>query len=287
MWMLLWSLSWAASGSKQASDVAPRAECGATVSVDALAASIADATGAFASLDIDGFGARTATVWDQLPCLSDSLTPLDVADVYKLRALDALLAQDDERVRDSLRSARAAAPDYRLPSSIAPKGHPLKTAFDEVADDTSAREELPVPSEARVLVDGQPVLSRPTDRAVIVQLLTIDGSVAWTHLVEEGESLPAYDALSDDFREEYLKGAKVIRVRPRRPVELVVASSLAVVGASAMYGLSRGARTQFLDPETPYEDLASLRARTNVLQTAAVLTGAAGLGLGATAVVTW
>jgi hypothetical protein len=289
MWTLLITLSWAAPGSTQPEGTAPApTECGGPVSVEALVASISDATGAFANLDLDGFGARTGMVWDQLPCLSEALTPLDVADVYKLRALDALLAQDDERVRDSLRSARAAAPDYRLPASIAPKGHPLKIAFDEVGDDMSPREDLPVPSEARVLVDGQAVLTRPTDRAAIVQLVTIDGAVAWTQMVEEGAAVPAYEALSDDFRDDYLKSsAKVIRVRSRRPIELVVASSVAVIGASAMYGLSRSSRATFFDPETPYEDLAGLRARTNGLQTAAVLTGAAGLGLGATAVVSW
>jgi len=258
------------------------------VSTDALAATIGDATGAFAGLDIEGFEAQAEMVWRQLPCVSEPLTPLDVADVYKLRALDAFLDQDEEVVSDSLEAALDAAPGYSLPASIAPEGHPLQVAFDAAATASPAsRSDLPVPNEARLLVDGQPVLTRPDGRAVLLQLLTIDGAVAWTSLVDDGEPVPAYETLSDEFREKYLSEAKVIRVRPRRPVELVVASSVAIVGAGAMYGLSRSSRATFFDPQTPYEDLAGLRARTNGLQTAAVLTGVAGLGLGATAVVTW
>jgi len=279
---------WSAEGEEEAATTPDASTtCALPIAVDTLAGNVSDATGAFASLDIDGFEEKAAAVWRQLPCLSEPLTPLDVADVYKLRALDAFLAEDTEGVEDSLRSARSAAPDYRLPASIAPKGHPLKETFDRVGEDTAPRNDLPVPNDARLLVDGQPVLSRPTDRAVLLQLLTIDGAVAWTRIVEEEDDTPAYEALSDDYRDRYLSEAKVIRVRPRRPVELVVASSVAIVGASAMYGLSRSSRAQFFDPATPYEDLAGLRARTNGLQTAALLTGLAGVGLGATAVVTW
>lgn len=258
------------------------------VPVDTLAASVADATGAFAGLDIEGFETQAAIVWKQLPCVSEPLTPLDVADLYKLRALDAFLAQDDAEVRDSLAGLHAAAPDYVLPPSIAPQGHPLQKTMAEVfGAPAGPRSDLPVPNEARLLVDGEPILTRPDDRAVLLQLLTMDGGVEWTRLVLEDGETPSYETLSDDFREKYLSEARVIRVRERRPVELVVASGVAMLGASAMYGLSRSSRARFLDPATPYEDLAGLRARTNGLQTASVLTGVAGLGLGATAVVSW
>jgi hypothetical protein len=283
MWMLLLALARAEGPSE------PDAGCALPpVPADALAGSIADATGAFAGLDIDGFQKLADAVWKQLPCLSEPLTPLDVADVYKLGALDAFLAQDDAAVLDHLAGLHAAAPDYVLPPTIAPQGHPLQKAMETVvAAPTGPRSDLPVPDEARLLVDGEPVLSRPDDRPVLLQLLTMDGGVEWTRLVPEGAPTPAYETLSDDFRAKYLSEAKVIRVRERRPIELVVASSVALVGASAMYGLSRSSRSRFLDPSTPYEDLASLRARTNGLQTASVLTGVAGVGLGATAAVSW
>jgi hypothetical protein len=283
----MWALWWAVAAAEEVPQSPPDVACVLTVPVDTLASSLADATGAFANLDIEGFEAHAENVWRTLPCLAEPLMPLDVADVYKVRALDQFLAQDDAGVRNSLRSARAAVPDFRLPASVAPQGHPLQAAFDEASDDVAAREDLPVPSEARLLIDGQPVLSRPVDRAVIVQLIQADGAVAWTSLVEAGAAPPAYETLSDDYREAYLSGAKVIRVRPRRPFELVVASSASVVGAATMYGLSRRSRSQFFAPTTDYDDLASLRARTNGLQTAAVLTAAAGLGLGVTAAVTW
>jgi len=285
MWTLLASLAWA-QAPKDPADVS---DCTLPpVPVDVLAASIADATGAFAGLDLDGFEAQTSQVWKQLPCVSEPLTPLDVADVYKLRALDAFLAQNDATVLDSLRSARATVPGYVLPPSVAPNGHPLKQAFDAAGDaDASPRTDLPVPDEARILVDGQPVLTRPQDRPVLLQLLTMDGGVEWTRVIDADAPTPDYEALSDDFRDKYLSEAKIIRVRPRRPVELVVASSIALAGATGMYALSRGSEARFFDEATPYEDLPSLRARTNGLQTAAVLTGIAGLGLGATAAITW
>lgn len=285
MWLLLGASAWAEEVAEPPAE--EPAECVLTVAADTLAATTAEAAGAFASLDIEGFEAKAATLWRQLPCLSEPLTPLDVADVYKVRALDTFLDQDDDAVRDSLMAARAAAPDYRMPAALAPKGHPLKAVFDEVAVDTSPRVDLPVPRDARLLVDGQPVLTRPTDRAVLMQLVGADGAVVWTRLVESAEPAPAYETVSDDYRADYLTDAKVIRVRARRPIELVVASSAAIVGSGAMYALSRGSRAQFFDPSTPYDDLASLRARTNGLQTAAVVTAAAGIGLGATAVVTW
>lgn len=281
MWTLLITLVWAQAPSPDAACALP------PVPSAVLAGSIADATGAFAGLDLDGFEDRAEAVWKQLPCVSEPLTPLEVADVYKLRALDAFLAQDDLTMRQSLRSMHDTAPDYALPPTIAPHGHPLQKAMEEAANaPASPRSDLPVPNEARLLVDGEPILTRP-DRPVLMQLLTMNGGVEWTHLLPEDTPPPAYETLDEDFRDRYLSQAKVIRVRQRRPVELVVASGAALLGASAMYGISHSSRASFRDPGTPYEDLAGLRARTNGLQTAAVITGLAGLGLGATAIVTW
>ena len=215
MWTLILALgagAFAADTPEPASsdEVAAAVACALPpVSVDTLAATISDATGAFAGLDLEGFEAKAGMVWKQLPCVSEPMTPIDVADVYKLRALDAFLAQDEPTVGASLTSALKAAPGTTLPASIAPKGHPLKQAFDDASASvtsgaTGPEVDLPVPSEARLLVDGQPVLSRSAERAVLLQLLTMDGAVAWTHLVEPSAEVPAYEALSEDDREDLI-----------------------------------------------------------------------------------
>jgi len=266
----------------------PAPDCPSTVPVTTVTQTTGAATASFAGLDVAGFEGHADTLWQSLPCVDEPLGPLEVADIYAVRALDAFLDGQTERVEHSMASLRHAVPGYRLSTAIAPKGHPLRAAYD--AAETSPlppTDDLPVPSEARLLVDGQPVLSRPTDRAVLLQLLTAEGEVRFTSLLEADAPTPAYEAISDDYRAAYLSEAKVIRVRQRRPIELVVASSVALGGAAAMYGLSRGARAEFLDPTTPTPDLAGLRARTNSLQTASLLTGLAGAGLGVAAAVAW
>ncbi len=111
--------------------------------------------------------------------------------------------------------------------------------------------------------------------------------VEWTQVIDAAAPTPDHGALSDDFRGKDLIEAKVLRVRERRPVELLVASSIALAGATGVHALSRGSKARFFDETTPYQDLASLQACTNGLQSAAVFTGIAGLGLGTTAAVTW
>lgn len=262
--------------------------CPEPITSTELAARVSEASARFAGLDVVGFESTSEAVWSLLPCVDEPLGPLAVADLYQVRALDAFLAQDDPAVALAMGSLRGAVPTYRLSTAVAPKGHPLRVAFDAAADAPAPpTEKLPVPAEARLLVDGQPLLARPTDRAVIVQRLTEEGEVTFTALLEQGEEVPEYPSLDESYREAYLSEAKVIRVRQRRPIELVVASGLALGGATAMYALSRDARSTFLDPETEIDELAGLRARTNGLQTAAVLTGVAGAGLGVVAAVSW
>lgn len=264
------------------------APCSAAITSTELAARVSEASARFAGLDVVGFENTSADVWALLPCVDEPLGPLAVADLYQVRALDAFLGQDDAGVSLAMGSLRSAVPGYRLSSAVAPKGHPLREAFDEAADAPApSTEDLPVPSEARLLIDGQPVLARPTERAVIMQRLTEDGDVTFTRLLETGEAVPEYPRLDESYREAYLSESKVIRVRQRRPIELVVASGLALGGATTMYALSRDSRATFLDPETEIDQLAGLRARTNGLQTASILTGLAGAGLGVVAAVSW
>ena len=262
--------------------------CAASITSTELAARVSEAGARFAGLDVGGFESTSNDVWTLLPCVDEPLGPLAVADLYQVRALTAFLAQDDVGVSAAMRSLRAAVPGYRLSTALAPKGHPLRVAFDAVTEpDEAPTEDLPVPAEARLLVDGQPVLRRPSDRAVLVQRLTDEGTVTFTSLLEAGEPVPEYPSLDESYREDYLSETRVIRVRQRRPIELIVASGLAVAGAGTMYGLSRSSRATFLDPTTPTDDLAGLRARTNGLQTASIVTGLAGTGLGVLAAVSW
>ncbi len=253
-----------------------------------LESAVTAATAAFADLDLVGFEAARDEAFRALPCLGEALTPAAAAGYHRVIAMDAFVAQDAAATEAAFAALLSAYPAWRLPSSVAPRGHPLRTAFEAAeARPSSGVVGLPVPLEATLLVDGRHTLDYPTDRPSVLQLLDAAGAVSWTTFHAAGEPAPDYVAAPEDARAAYLEQAVILAPTRRKPVELVITAAGLAVGSAALWATAAGQERQFTDPTTPYGDLGALQARTNTLLVGAAALGAGAAATGAVAVVRW
>jgi len=258
------------------------------VSVLALESASARATQAFAALDLQSFEQARDDAYGSLPCLNEAITASAAAGYYRVLALDAFIAQDLDAVEAAFGASRQAYPGYRLPSNVAPRNHPLRVRYDAAAlREWNAPVEIPVPLEATLLIHGRHQLLLSEDRPSIAQLLNEQGEVEWTSYVAAGAPLPDYEAAPENMRAQYLDQRVIMAPPHRRPYELVVTSGVLLASAVTMQVMAGTTRRAFDDPKTPYEDLPSLRGRINGLNVGGAVTGVAGVGVGALAVVRW
>lgn len=256
---------------------------------------INEAQAAFASMDDGAMSRASAAAESALGCLGEPISAASAASVHRHEALVAFLHNDPARARAAFRSALVLQPSYRLPEDVAPPGNPLATLYDEARALGPGPEE-PVFTEPglTLLVDGATSTALPSDRPVIVQVLSGDGAVLSTTYLQVGADLPA--------------GLRVLPADPgflpppppknnelppapqapaRRPVALLAAGGGALVASGAMLTLSAVTQARYLDLDTPTASLDGLVQRNHAAVLAAGGLGAVGLGLGAVALVRW
>lgn len=118
------------------------------------------------------------------------------AKYHRVQGLAAFLRRDTNAAAAHFDSARALEPDFVLPTTMVPTGHPVRALY-EAAPTQGSSETLQAPAEGRLVLDGRAVLARSPDRPVIAQLVDPRGEVQWTALVQPGQPLPAYPTNGD------------------------------------------------------------------------------------------
>ncbi len=264
MMMLLWTA--------QAS-----ADC-VEVSSAAMAADLAAAEAAYASLDLEGFRHAFAAAAEQLVCLEESIGRVEAATVHRVHALDHYLSQDPEAALAALRSALAAWSGAAPSSSIAPEGNPLHSLIVQ-ARESGAGEEIAMPAAdpLSLWVDGEASTRRPTARPYILQAIETDGVVVWSGYLTPEAALPDWVALG-------LIPEPVPPVPRRFHARMLLAGGVLAAAGGGLYGYSWYRSEQYRDPASGVASsragLSDYRGVTNLL--AATSTAAFSVGVGLT-----
>ncbi len=150
------------------------------------------AEGAFADRDRDGVFQHSQAAVDLLPCIEEPFRAPDAARYHRVQGLRHYLAADEEGASAYFAAARFAQPDYKLPTSLVPSGHPAQQLYAGADSFAVATEAVAAPL-GTVTFDGRSTLERPATRPTIVQVLDADGAVLLTDVLEPGEAMPSYE----------------------------------------------------------------------------------------------
>lgn len=269
-----------------------QAACPTGASSEDLLRSLSAAELAYAALNEREFYAAVDNARAQIPCLTQPLAPPDAAQVHRVEAYAAFLGGELPRAEQHFAAALSREPNYTLPISLAPAGHPLRQAFDAARQAPAAQlAPLAAPAEGSLLVDGARAADYPLNRPFLLQLQGADGTIAWTQLVGAGQALPEYERGRRGVSVDPLTGVVVPEERPWR---LVGGAVLSAAAAGVLYAAAAGAEQRFLDPgdctintEPCYlEDQRALRVNHGLVLSSSAL-GLTAVGLGIGAVVRW
>ncbi len=252
------------------------APAGAASDCEATSSQLADAVrradDRYLAMDLDGFTGARDEARQSIDCLVVVVTPSDAASFHRMEALDAFVAQDDERTIQGFRAVLALQPRHKLPQALAPQGDPLHGLFLEAAKQPpSATEPVDLSGRDLLFIDGVQVPSRPPHRPPIVQITDDEGGVRYSAFLVPGDQLPS-------------SGGRPRSRNPSKALTFAALGSGAV--AAGLYGVAVQSRLQFDDPATSDTDLPDLQQRTNLTAWGAVGVAAVGAGLGVGAVVT-
>lgn len=257
------------------------AACESPTRATDVAGTVSGAQLAMASLDMDGFAAAVALARGSVPCLAEVLSPLDAASYHGLMGLAAFSGDREEESVLWFAAAQAVTPSFKFPSVIAPPGGPLEAVLARArASPLGTMQPVP-PYDGRVLVDGSPGVLRPADRPCVLQLIRADGTVARTYVLLPGDALPFWEPPPTPMQRFVPK----IREKPSVPFGIAAGGSAAVAGG--LYALGGVWHAQYLDSDTPYEDLQGLETRTNAALGASIALGVAAAALTTVTFVRW
>ena len=152
---------------------------------------LGEAQVAFSAMDGAGFDQANQEVQTALACLSEPISPGLAAAIHRQEGLQAWLADDVTRARSAFRSALILQPAYTFPEAVAPPGNPLLTLYEEARGQGGGLDEPAYPEGGQtLLVDGTIATTIPSERPVVVQMLTPAGQVSSTRYLRPGEPMP-------------------------------------------------------------------------------------------------
>ncbi len=150
------------------------AGCGAAHSTSEVTHAVDALEDAFEELEPDKVTWASDTLRAQLPCVRETIDTALVARIHRMEALRHAIDDQEDAAAASFAAARSLEPDYALPTSLVPAGHPWRNAYDRV--DLSAFGASPV--AAGWLINGKESGRRPTGWPALVQQLDGDRIVA-------------------------------------------------------------------------------------------------------------
>jgi hypothetical protein len=235
--------------------------------------------GAFASMDLPGLLRAQEQALFILPCLGERVTPQDAAAFHRMMAMAAFTEGDEQQVLAEFHAARRLQPGYEMPASVAPKGHPLLELYERSIDaDEGEMQSTRPPEGGFVTVDGVRGAPRPQGISVVVQVFGPGDDLEETLFLRPNQPLPAFGP--DPVAQAAAR---------RRHIALISASGALTVASGVLYGMALQSREDFYTYRDglPDDELRSRAVQTNGLTLAWSGAGAAALGLGVAAVVTW
>jgi hypothetical protein len=258
-----------------------------------LARHISKADVAFAKMDAEGFRAARWQADAAIPCLSSAVQVGQAAAFYRMQALGAFMDQEHAKTVGWFKSVFAVAPQYVLPETLAPTGHPLRIDF-EVAQGTLRIDGDPVrrPASGLIRVDGRVASELPPDRPYLWQHADADGRALQTQVVGPGMKPPRYKTARGNQKPAKSVGqyTKVKRnSRSGLSIPLITIAGVSAIASGISYGVASSRAQKFWDRSTPDGQLPGLRDQTNTWAWVSVGTGTVAVGAGAAAVIsgTW
>ncbi len=258
--------------------------CAATTT--SLTQTVEEALRSVEHLEPDKFVAATDELDRLLPCLAEPMSRHLAAEIHRTKGIRAVSERDPD-ARTFFAAARALEPAYKLPSTLIPDGHPVRTEYAAFDLTTGGFDPIPAPQEGTLTLDANARLYRPTSWPTIAQYLSADGSVRFTVYLEPGAALPEYPVanatgvvLPPFVPPPPPPGPLPAPVKASPKVPLGVAAITGAALTGVFLGVSGWSEARFKDLETPDEDLLAFRQRANSFVLASAVTGAASVGLG-------
>ncbi|MCA9566204.1 MAG: hypothetical protein KC656_00100 [Myxococcales bacterium] len=166
--------------------------CEGPASQDAMRERIDAGIQAFADLDLDAVSAAAVAVEADVHCLAGPIRRGLVADLHRLRALDAYTRRDLALTEASFASARWLDPGHSLPASVVAPGSPISRHVDAWTPDRSIPTVLDPPRSGQIFVDGRPDATVDRSRPVVFQWVDAGGRARTSVIVDPGAPLPEY-----------------------------------------------------------------------------------------------
>jgi len=257
------------------------AACDKPSDASAISANASAAQLAMASLDMDALAKSVAEARGALACLASPINPLDAASYHALMGIDAFNGGDMDAATVSFQAAIASTPDFRLPAIIAPVGGPLDAIVAKARGMVSLGSLVLPPYDGIILVDGVSSVTYPRDRPWILQLVSRKGEVTDTRYLAPGDELPRWAPPPTAFQRVLPK----LREKPNVPFAIAAGTTAAAAGT--LYALGGTWHADYLDPATPYEDLDGLRAQSDTALGASIALGIAAAALTTVTIVHW
>lgn len=244
-------------------------DCAAPATASSVSEALEASEALFATMDVEGFVARTNELESLLPCVDVPLESPTVARVHRVLGIRAFVERDADLSVRAFAAARRLEPEYRFAATLVPESHPLRVDYTAMDPASSPVEIAPEPLEGRVSFDGLDTRERPTELPSLLQRFDRAGAVVVTDYLLPGDPLPSWPA----------------RVPPhplKRPLLVgtgagAVATLGLLVGAAVSHGAYQGLDTRTAEGQ---ERLDPLRGRTNALFVASMVAGGLTLGGG-------
>lgn len=238
---------------------------------------------AYRNADLLEFVKTTTRLEAQVPCLAEPLPRNVAANVHRMMGLRAFVDQKREKSEQAFGAARSIEPAYRFPETMVPPGHPIMDAYETLSTDEVATREVPAAAGGYFQFDGRPSQDRPLSFPTIVQLFNADGGVEISAYLWPADGMFDYEEGDPALPAGFDPG--LIDTRPKGPnLPLLASAGGAALLSGISFGVASAGASKFASPDTPYEDGAKLRARTNTFTVVSGGAGAAALGLGVGAV---
>jgi hypothetical protein len=151
-----------------------------------------DAEAAWTRLDTAAFTAGADTLAAAFPCLAEATDRSLVARYHRLQGLRAFVLRDSTRAQAAFAATRRVEPAAKLPTALAPEGHPLQAEFDALSLSSVMTERVPEAADGTVSFDATVGRDRPQNIPTIFQWRDAEGGVRATAYVWPDEPLPAY-----------------------------------------------------------------------------------------------
>ncbi len=229
-------------------------------------------------------------------CLAEVVTPSIAARLHRIVGLRAYVDQDNEAAARAFAASRRLEPAYVLPLAMAPEGHPLRGAYQQIDVGSTATTRLPTSPEARWLADGRLDGVRVAEWPTLLQRVDAAGRVLDGDYARGGPlhaTLPvttapvaaATVAAAPPLAPASATAASTDKKRPARA--LGVAGVATGVAAAAAYGVALAVATEYRDHDVPHtaDELNAMRGTANTLVVVSGVAGAGAVALGVGAVV--